>query len=119
MKRECPDCGARLTKPRICSSCGWSVAEDPKHNPDRNRCAFESGGVRCPLMGAIHNTVSRSAGTPGYCRFHIGFADDPRAAAQTLDAIVRGDITVEREDWRDKLMREVLPGRQRKRSAAA
>lgn len=113
----CPECREVWVPGRKKCDCGHRLdTRAADYDPDHGRCAFR-GQQRCPLPGVISETTRADNGTPFYCRFHAATHGDPRMGAQVLDAIVRGELRIERTDWRDAAIAAVLSRRNQREAA--
>ena len=88
-----------------CSSCKH-VDHDAKKD---HRCAYVMMGRQCPAVGVISKSVT--GGNRFYCAAHFRALDNPSIAQSILDDYELHGLP-DREDWRDKLIREYDEGQQ-------
>jgi hypothetical protein len=92
---DCPSCGDLISENARACSCGWKVKKQHK-SLGMKRCSYSDRGNQCPKWATVDDST---------CRYHMNWWDNPRAASQSLDLILRGEIGEDR-NWREDAINE-------------
>lgn len=105
-KQTCNECGLLLVNGK-CHSCGWT---SPKAltTGGNHKCVFQAGMDRCQFTGVYTDSIKADNVTGWYCREHFFVRDNPKIGAQILQLMARGEIRLDKSNWRDELLAEKM-----------
>jgi hypothetical protein len=112
MNLLCPDCSRPLSSGQTKCRCGWKASEEEQGIAgDNHQCKITINNKRCKLPGALSDSLRGGKESSFYCHFHFMVRDNPSMCATISDKIERGELFLEKRDWRDILIDEKLSAR--------
>lgn len=63
----------------------------------------------CPMPGSLSDNTR--GGGPFFCRWHFWTRADPKVANQITYQMEHGEIILEKKDWRDRMMDDLMAGK--------
>lgn len=104
MNKTCPN-GHRMRELQSrCGACGWEESEDKPKKIHNHGCSFNG----CIFPGTLTESNRADENTSWWCREHFYVRDNPQIGAFILSQMERGEIRIDKSNWRDDAINATL-----------